>query len=308
MTLLHSYRICGLSVASEIGLPGLIGIPPAPPQVTIRYGDVPQALAGAQELRATWQMDGDRFLLLIPGIARFLLHAGRAIEVAREADASEADVAIFLTGTVFGILLHQREQFVLHASAVRVGDRAVLFCGASGMGKSTMAAALGRQGYAMVTDDISAIAFDGQSPAVLPDGRRLKLWADAVDHLDLASRRGDAVRGKLQKFYVEPERVDSAPLPVAAAYMLRETRPPDSDGIADTNIVDATLFVRQNAYRPRLLRAMKQNAHYLRHSAGLIAQAGVYVLRRPMDFKAMPDTIARLEAHWRTLGLLAGVP
>jgi hypothetical protein len=44
----HTYRICGLSVASEIVLPGVIaGEPDSIPQITIRCGAVPEALLEA---------------------------------------------------------------------------------------------------------------------------------------------------------------------------------------------------------------------------------------------------------------------
>src|SRR6185437_3943228 len=120
--------------------------------VTICRGLVPQALENSTALGPTWQIAGNRFLLTIPDIARFLLTDGREIAFEPEPGAYDADIPIFLLGTVFGILLHQREEIVLHASAVRVNGRAILFCGASGAGKSTLAAVLAQRGLPLITD------------------------------------------------------------------------------------------------------------------------------------------------------------
>jgi hypothetical protein len=138
----HFCRICRLSVISEIVLPGLIaGTAEAAPQVQvmIRRGAVPKSLPDPNAAGPTWQLAGTRFLLRIPDIAWFLLNDGSEIVSAPEAHERAADIPIFLLGTVFGILLHQRRQIVIHASAVRVNGEAVLFCGPSGAGKSTPA-------------------------------------------------------------------------------------------------------------------------------------------------------------------------
>jgi len=90
-------------------------------------------------------------------------------------------------GSVFGILLHQREEIVLHASAVRVNGRAILFCGASGAGKSTLAAVLAQRGLPLITDDVCAITLSpAGAPMVHSDGLHLKLWAQAIERLDLS--------------------------------------------------------------------------------------------------------------------------
>ncbi|MEI9997316.1 MAG: AAA family ATPase [Rhizomicrobium sp.] len=303
---MYFYRVAGLAVVSEIALPGLIVRPAGgePAAVIIRRAAVPDVLEGASMVRPTFQIAGEHFLLRIAGVARFLLTGGREIVFACENGTAAADVAIFLIGTVFGILLHQREQIVLHASAVRVGGRAVLFCGPSGAGKSTLAAALGQRGYAMVTDDVCAIAMGpDQTPLVQPDGRQFKLWAQAIEKLDLGASAGAPVRGRIEKFYVEPSETAGAALPLGAIYALRETRPPQTDGIEQPNVVDAALLMRMNAYRPRLVVAMEQRQHYLQFAALIAAKAGIFFLNRPLDFTAMPKLIARLEAHWARLGL-----
>lgn len=291
---------------SEIALPGMFApVVESEPDVTIRQRPVPQSLENPAASGPTWQMAGEQFLLRIPDIARFLLSNGREIAYEPEPEARADDIPIFIIGTVFGILLHQREQIVLHASAVRINGKAVLFCGNSGAGKSTIAAALVQRGYPLVTDDVCAVATMAEGvPMVYPDGRQLKLWAQSIERLDLAERRGDRVRDSLEKFYVEPEEALSEPLPLGAVYALREARPPHVSGIERPNVVDAALILRRNAYRPVMVSRMGQRAHYF-HAATTIARvAGIFYLTRPMDFAAMPDVLAGLERHWLETGLM----
>jgi hypothetical protein len=299
------YRIAGLSVASEIDLPGLTSADPhEAAQVTIRWGAAPESLPETTASGPTWQIAGKQLLFRIPDIARFLLDDGREIVVSPESEAGVADVPIFILGTVFGILLHQREQVVLHASAVEVNGRAVLFCGASGAGKSTLAAAMTQRGYPLVTDDFCALTLDGSaSPLAQSDGRQLKLWAQAIDRLALAQSRGEPVRKSLEKFYVKPSEVFTAPLPLAAVYILREARPPHAAGIEKPNVVDATLLLRRNAYRPLLVQRMNQKARYFRAATAVANAAGVFHLTRALDFNRLPDVVASLEQHWQDLRL-----
>ena len=294
------YRISGLSVASEIGLPGLIaGTPEPEPQVTIRLGPVPESLPEPTASGPTWQIAGKQFLLRIPDIARFLLNDGSEIVFAPETAAGAVDIPIFILGSAFGILLHQREQIVLHASAVRVGDQAVLFCGPSGAGKSTMAAALAQCGYPLVSEDVCAITAAGSgAPMVFPDGRQLKLWAQTIDKLELAERRGARVRASLEKFYVDAHDAFSEPLPLGAIYALREARPPHASGIEVPNVVDTALILRRNAYRPYLVRRMGQKTNYFHAATAIANSAGIFYLTRALDFAKMPEVIASLERHW----------
>lgn len=303
----HFYCIAGLTVGSEIVLPGLNAAAPdhGTPDVTIRGRAVPAALANATASGPTWQIAGQQFLLRIPGVARFLLTAGNEIAFEAEPGADAGDISTFILGTAFGILMHQREQIVLHASAVRVNDRAVLFCGPSGAGKSTLAAALSRRGYRLITDDFCAVTVTAAgTPVVHPDGRQLKLWAQAIEKLDLKDSRGERVRNRLEKFYVDPGAAHVEALPLGAVYALREARPPLVPGIERPDVANAAVLLRRNAYRPKLIARLGQNVLYFHAAATIANNAGIFHLNRKLDFAAMPEVVLSLERHWLEIGLM----
>jgi hypothetical protein len=307
--LVHHYRIAGLSIESDLPLPA----PPADPaphggsDVSIRQEPVPLDLPDAAHRGPTWQIAGDRFLLRIPGLTRCLLTGGRRVAYEMEDGTPAEEIVAFLIGPAVGILLHQCKRIVLHASAVCVGGKAVLFCGPSGFGKSTLAAALAQRGYPFLTDDLCTFGDSDATPAVQPDGREIKLWAQAIDELDLGANRGQPVRSKIGKFYVTPDTVHSEPLPLGAVYSLRRANPSLPAGIEQPpSVIDAAVLLRKNVYRPLLIRHFGQKTNYFRAASRIVGHAGVFYLTQKQNFAAIPDLVATLERHWCEIGLTGG--
>jgi hypothetical protein len=80
-------------------------------------------------------------------------------------------------------VLRLRGVICLHASAVNINDRSVIFVGSEGAGKSTMAAAFARQGFFVLSDDIVALSEYGREFRALPACPRVNLWPDSVEIL-----------------------------------------------------------------------------------------------------------------------------
>lgn len=302
---MHTYRISGLTVASALRLPGAIPVPDTDvtPDVTVRRAAVPAALDGAAVSGPTWAMADDLFLLRVPRVARFLIRGGLDIAVELEPGATDHDVAGFVLGTALGILLHQRGALVLHGSAVAHEGRAMAICGRSGAGKSTLAAALCQDGYAFAADDICVVGLNvRREPIVLPDGRHVKLWQQSIDNLELADRRGEAVRAAIEKYYLDPFERAAEPPRLSAIYVLREARPPLTEGIERLALPDAMRMLDFEAYRPGLRARIGSKPAMLAEAAAVFGHAQVFRLIRPRGFDHLPGTVAMLRAHWGAIG------
>lgn len=97
------------------------------------------------------------------------------------APASLDDTCTYLCGPVLGLLLRIRGALALHASAVRIRGGAIGFAGCHGAGKSTLAAALGAAGCAVVTDDVLHLRAEGSRWVAEPFASMLKLWPGGAE-------------------------------------------------------------------------------------------------------------------------------
>lgn len=299
------YLICGLSVVSDAPLPGASATQTAAaesPDVVIRLADLPATLTDPDVIGSTWQAGAGRFLLNAPGLLRLQVNDGREILVAPAAGQTLDDVSPFIFSTGFAALLHQRRRLALHAATVAWRGRAIALCGPTGAGKSTLAAALCRAGGAFIGDDIAAIDFaaDGR-PMVVADGRRHRLWADAIKQMGLADRQGPAVRRDVQKFHVSsPEGDCLAQAPLAAVVVLRERLPRKTlrDPVMHRlDMVDAAPTLRAEVYRKTLARKLGLDAPLFLQIARLLPQVPVWRLERNFGFDAMDDVVQLILAN-----------
>jgi hypothetical protein len=112
---------------------------------------------------------------------RFLIgRTGRELSLIDAPPAyTRDDLAAYVLGPILTIALHLQGAVLLHASSAVLGDKAVLFAGSSGSGKSTTAAMLHRLGYTILSDDMTEI--DGTR--ALPAIPTLRLWPEALEAL-----------------------------------------------------------------------------------------------------------------------------
>lgn len=173
------YEVFGLRLRSEIPLPELF--PTArdgPADVIIRRRSL-----GETASEPGLHVDSDRSLLLtIPDVGRYRIRAGREILVDPTAGVPDRNLRLYLLGSAFGVLLHQRGLLPLHANAIEVDGKAIVFMGEAGAGKSTLAAWFHDRGFRVIADDVCVVQFGaGGQILACPGLPRLRLWEEVLE-------------------------------------------------------------------------------------------------------------------------------
>lgn len=159
---------------------------------------------------ASYELEDGRCLIELAPTASFLLEpaSGRLVVESKDADAELLEHRI--VSSAASTLLSMRGDLVLHASAVEAGGRAVLFCGPTQRGKSTLARALGESGYCLLGEDGIAIELGEGGPIAFPGARGVRV------------RRRDEEGRNRTELLPDPGRGEPSPCPVAAVVLLGE--------------------------------------------------------------------------------------
>ena len=107
-------------------------------------------------------------------VGLFKIEDGSKIELCLNKKISKEEIVKSFLFTPMALILYQRKNLVLHASASVIGSKAFLFSGISGIGKSTILLELMKRGYKMLSEDVTAINFS-KKPAILPSFPLIKI-------------------------------------------------------------------------------------------------------------------------------------
>lgn len=183
-------------------------------------GPTSEKLAFALAETPSIALSRDAFLLNLPSGLRFHYAQGYGVRFSRPDTVTDAEVKLFLNGSVYGAIAWINGFLPLHTSAVIQDGKVHAIAGDSGAGKSTLAAALSIRGLPLFADDVLVLDMSNDMQIVaLPGHKQLKLWADALALTELTA--GERVSESMEKYFVEPPLIDQArPLPLAALYFL----------------------------------------------------------------------------------------
>ena len=129
-----------------------------------------------------WRSEPQTFTLDAPGLASFQVKGGQLVQSVPAPGAGAAEVRLLAHGLPQAAIWVQRGYLALHAAAVSLPGGAVVLAGASGVGKSVLAAALvaafADRGAEILADEVLPLEVrdGGVLPLAHPGDGDLLLW------------------------------------------------------------------------------------------------------------------------------------
>ena len=272
-----TYSVFGLAVRSNASIPGLtpMRVSEGHPHVELYLGCCPEFLnaTSSESVAYTSSYTGPTgtpalqiwrngqtglfHLVYFDGIEFWMDRHGTELWASWPSDSSVEEAATYLLGPVLGLLLRFRGVTCLHASAIAIDDSVIAFVGSEGAGKSTTAAAFACAGYAVVSDDVVALAEREGGFFVSPAYPYVCLWPESVKILygsadalppltpNWEKRRLALGNGDL--------RFEEAALPLRAIYLLDDLRGKPGSHIETIAPQEGFLSLVTNSYATNML-------------------------------------------------------
>lgn len=315
---MFSYGVYGLKIWSDISLalpafgnsrsPGFGGTGSglaALAEITLSSADTDFFVreAGSARLNDRWDR-GFQYAALPDGrtyvrgweMGEFLVGAdGASIVCNRQPGIAVDAFEVYLMGQALSFALLKRGFEPLHGTAVVIDGHAVGFLGASGVGKSTLAAAFVRAGFRVLTDDVLVVHGTGEGAMAYPGPSRLKLFSNTAARM--AANVSGAVRmnGARTKLVIpiDDANAHAAPVPLTAIYDVSlPTGRPGSQKVSMTTLPrrDAVLALVRAGFNPRFVNR-DHLARQFSASVALADRVPVKTLSYPRVLKNLPNVV-----------------
>jgi hypothetical protein len=290
-----SYWAYGLRIDADIACPELRPAPPNCDEADVSIHLLP-ALSEIQDISEAiyYQIRPGLFRLTVKDVGLYRVEEGKRLFIEPLKGVPIDRLRLFLLGSCMGALLYQRGLFPLHGSAVETPWGAMIFVGAQGAGKSTLAAEFHRCGFRLLSDDVCAVQARDNTLEVLPALTQIRLCDDAYHRLGTPANAGFNV----DKF-VLPLGKGYCPHPVLlrAIHVLEEQNE-ETPRFHPLCGLDRIRRLLGNLYRSQYLIGQKTQSDLFRLAGQIAQKAEVVSVFRRRDVNAIRNLVTFLESTW----------
>ena len=127
------------------------------------------------------KLSKDKIWFHIDNIATYCITNGNNIEIEVCGNADMQLMKVYVMCSCLGFIMLQRDMVAIHGGVIEMDNKAVIFTGDRGAGKSTLTTALRERGYKFISDDVASIKID-KVPFVMPGFPYQKLCESAMNN------------------------------------------------------------------------------------------------------------------------------
>lgn len=307
---MYSYTAYGLQINSDLLIPEYIKSGSSNAEVVIRLAPVGDFPTEIPRQGNYFHLTPQKAYFFWSHIGKMVIQNGSEVLIEPFSEVEDALIRIPLVGMALATLLQQRGVFVFHASAVAIGQQAVIFVGDQGAGKSTMSAMLYARGHQMLSDDVVGLSLEPSiCPVVIPSFPQFKLLPESVVAAlgDDPNRLPPVAIGEKKRMHIA-SGFSNVPVPLKRIYVLAKDE--NILGIQRLQPQEALPYLIHHWYMAMFGKQRLQSLHDIQHlhqCATLIRTVPVCRLVRPHSLDLLQDVAKLVETDLAEVGPLVTV-
>ncbi len=180
--MINNYYVYGLKIKSEIEIEEFVKIDNINDEdvVSISYGTMSDEIKQGIREGKRIELSDNKIWFHINNIATYCVSNGNKVEVELCDNVDMKLMKVYVMCSCLGFIMLQRKMVAIHGGVIEMDNKAVIFTGDRGAGKSTLTTALRRKGYKFISDDVAGIKID-KVPYVMPGFPYQKLCESAMN-------------------------------------------------------------------------------------------------------------------------------
>ena len=296
--MINNYKVYGLNIRSEIEIDEFDKLDEILEKniVNIRYDKISTEIKDKISEGINIQLFQNKIWFHIDNIATYCISNGNDIKVEVCENADMQLMKIYIMCSCLGFIMLQRNMVAIHGGVIEMNNKAVIFTGDRGAGKSTLTTALREKGYKFISDDVSSTKME-KVPYVMPGFPYQKLCESAMDNFEYDKEKYISFMSDKEVKYIVPAKDEFVYEPKQLSAIVKLTvGDVEEVTIEELRGSEKLNNIIENIYRGEYIKYLGgMNPKYFKQCIDIAKNIRFFKITRPLDKFTVDDQIDLIE-------------